>query len=83
MKKNIKPIWEDCNNYYGQISKYKIKMSQADSIWKEINIFMISLEHCDEYEDENINGVLIKIKSQENIILEVWSKVKNVSDGFM
>ena len=44
---------------------------------------MISLEHCDEYEDEKINGVLIKIKSQENIILEVWSKTKNVSDVFM
>jgi len=58
-------------------------MSQADTLWKEVNIFMISLEHCDEYEDENINGVLIKIKGQESIILEVWTKVKNVNDAFM
>lgn len=45
-------------------------------------MFLISLEFSDDYDDENINGIIIKVKQPDNFILEIWTKTKYVEENF-
>lgn len=53
-----------------------------EDLWKELSIFAISLEFCEEYEEENINGISLKVKQGNQVVLEIWTKTKSVEEAF-
>lgn len=78
MKNDIEPTWEDENNRNGGCWSLKVPIQIAFNIWERLSCFLM-LEQVSNIKDD-INGLSISVKKNNNCVIKIWNKSKENSD---
>jgi hypothetical protein len=76
----IYPLWEDKHNKNGGFWSFKISKEQAEAIWLELSVFLVSESLCRSEENSSIiNGISISPK-KNFCIIKIWNNNKTKCD---
>jgi len=73
MKNDIIPIWEDPININGGCWSFKIYEEQAEELWLDLSIYLVTNNLCPSINDEII-GLSITLKKNNNVIIKIWNQ---------
>jgi hypothetical protein len=72
MRENITPIWEDIKNINGGCWSFKIYEDQADELWNDLSIYLLTNNLCPTIYNE-IVGLSICLKKNNNVVIKIWN----------
>jgi hypothetical protein len=72
MADGITPIWEDPNNKSGGCWSYKIHENQAQELWDDLSIYLVSEKLSMKKND--LTGISICLKKNNYCVIKIWNR---------